>query len=480
MIHRDLRTWLKDVEGLGELRIIRGAHWDIEIGVLAEYLMRGRKQPAVLFDEIVDHAPGYRLLVNEVGSTKRLALTLGFPVELDERAIGTSWRKRRKEIQLTPPKYVKDGPVMENVFQGENIDMLKFPAPRWHEHDGGRYLGTGDAAITADPENGKINMGTYRVMTLDRDRVFLYISPGKDGRIHREKYFARKEPMPAVVVFGSDPLLHLVSSWSLPPTVCELDYLGGINGEPIEVIRGPVTGLPVPAHAEIVIEGFVMPDEQLPEGPFGEWTGYYASHVRPEPVFRVKALYHRNDPIILGSPPVKPPSGKSYMQAILRSAAIEEDLALAGVPDVKSVWCHEAGAGRMFVVIAIRQRYPGQAKQAGVLAAQCRTVGYLSRYFVVVDDDIDPMNLEEVIWAICTRSNPDQDIDVLRRCWSGPLDPMISPEQRKRREFFNSRAVIDATRPFEWRDDFPAVSESSPELKEKVLAKWRDALFGKE
>ena len=126
----------------------------------------------------------------------------------------------------------------------------------------------------------------------------------------------------------------------------------------VEVIRGPVTGLPIPAHAEIAIEGYAMPDERLPEGPFGEWTGYYASGVRDEPVFRVKALYHRNDPIVLGSPPVKPPSGKVYTQAILRSATLEEDLENAGVPDVKAVWCHEAGSARMFVVVSCASAMP--------------------------------------------------------------------------------------------------------------------------
>jgi UbiD family decarboxylase len=242
------------------------------------------------------------------------------------------------------------------------------------------------------------------------------------------------------------------------------------------VIRGAVTGLPIPAHAEIAIEGYAMPDERLPEGPFGEWTGYYASGMRDEPVFRVKALYHRNDPIVLGSPPVKPPSGKVYTQAILRSATLEEDLENAGVPDVKAVWCHEAGAARMFVVISLRQRYAGHARQAAAIALQSRTIAYLSRWVVVVDEDINPMDLEEVIWAISTRSNPEKDIDILRQTWSGPLDPLISPEDKKRREYFSSKAIIDACRPFPWRNEFPEVCESSPALKEQTLSKWRKSL----
>lgn len=477
MEYHDLRTWLQRVEQLGELRVIRGAHWNLEIGVLAEFLMRGRNQPVALFDAVKDYPAGYRVLVNDVGSKKRLALTLGFPIDLDERGLMAAWRKARKEIRPIPHKIVQDGPVVENVFKGAEIDMWKFPTPQWHEEDGGRYIGTGDAIITRDPDSETLNMGTYRVMVQGRDQIFVYISPGKDGRIHRDKWFARGEPMPVVAVFGADPLVHMVASWTLPHGQCELDYLGGLRGEPVEFIRGPITGLPIPASAEIAIEGYVNPNNRQPEGPFGEWTGYYASGVRDEPVVEVKALYHRNDPIILGSPPVKPPSGKVYTQGILRAAAIQEELEGAGVHGVRGVWFHEAAAGRMLIAISIQQLYPGHARQAGVITSQLRSVAYMGRYVVVVDEDIDPMNLEDVIWAMCTRSDPARDIDIVRRCWSSPLDPMVSPEQRKNRDFSSSRAIIDATRPFEWRQDFPKVSESSPELREKILAKWRAELL---
>ena len=337
-------------------------------------------------------------------------------------------------------------------------------------------LGTGDAIVTRDRENDSLNMGTYRVMVHDRDHIFVYISPSKDGRIHRDKWFAKNEPMPVVAIFGADPLLHMVASWGLPHGQFEMEFAGGIKGEPIRVIKGPVTGLPIPADAEIVVEGFVMPDERKPEGPFGEWTGYYGSGAREEPVVQVKALYHRNDPVILGSPPVKPPSGKVYMQSILRSAAIYEQLDGAVIPGVKGVWFHEVGGGHMLNVISIQQLYPGHAKQAASILCQSRAGAYMGRYVIVVDEDINPRDLEDVMWAVCTRSDPAQDIDIIHRCLSGPLDPLISPEKKERRDFVTSRAIIDATRPFEWRSEFPRVSESSPELKEKVLAAHRGGI----
>jgi len=136
MEYHDLRTWLKRVEQLGELRVIRGAHWNPEIGVLAEFLMRGRNEPVALFDSITDYPPGFRVLVNDVGSRKRLALTLGLPIDLNERGLMDAWRKARKKIQPTSHKIVQDGPVLENVLKGEEIDMWKFPTPQWHEEDG--------------------------------------------------------------------------------------------------------------------------------------------------------------------------------------------------------------------------------------------------------------------------------------------------------------------------------------------------------
>ncbi len=129
---------------------------------------------------------------------------------------------------------------------------------------------------------------------------------------------------------------------------------------------------------------------------------------------------------------------------------------------------HHSAPTSMFTAIAIKQRYPGHARQAGAAAIAARGGAYMGRYYVIVDDDIDPSNLEEVIWAIATRSDPESDIDVLRRCWSGPLDPAIHPD----RKGFNSRAIIDACRPYEWRSEFPKVVDYAPELRERVIGKW--------
>ncbi|MBI3061894.1 MAG: UbiD family decarboxylase, partial [Deltaproteobacteria bacterium] len=326
---------------------------------------------------------------------------------------------------------------------------------------GGRYIGTGSYNITQDPEEGWVNLGTYRVMVHDEKSVGFYISPGKHGRIHRDKYMARKEPMPAAIVLGGDPLLFLMSCTELPYGISEYDIAGGLRGRPYQVIKGKVTGLPIPANAEIVLEGYIDPKKGKPEGPFGEWTGYYGSGVREEPYMDVKAVYYRNNPIMLGCPPQRPPDEISRYRSILRSGLLKQALEKAGLQGIKAAWASEVGNTRMLLCIAIEQRYGGHATQVGHVASQCHIGAYAGKYVVVVDDDIDVTNLEEVVWAMITRSDPANSIDIIRNAWSTPLDPRIPPEDRAKGQLTNSRAIIDATRPYAWRDKFPKVNSAT-------------------
>ncbi|OGP27759.1 MAG: hypothetical protein A2038_06130 [Deltaproteobacteria bacterium GWA2_57_13] len=462
-----LRSWLKEVGALGELREIEGADWDLEIGGIADLVTEMGNSPAVLFDGIKGYPKGYRVLINSLGSTRRLGLSLGIPPDLAPLEFVKEWRKKSRGLKLIPPRVVKEGPVLENVRRGKDVDLFSFPAPRWFELDGGRYIGTGSVNITRDPEEGWVNLGTARVMVHDAKTVGFYIAPGRHGRIHREKAFAQGEPFKVAISLGHDPLIFLAGALEIPYGVCEYDFIGGILGRPVEVIEGELTGLPVPATAEIVLEGECIKGEERTEGPFGEWTGYYGSSARPEPVVKIQSVMFRNDPIILGY--------ARKWRAPLKAALVWDDLEKAGVPDIQGVWYHEAaGAAYLFLVVSVKQRYPGHARQAGIIATQCHAAAYLGRYTVVVDEDIDPSNLDEVLWAVCTRSDPEQDIEILRRCWSGPLDPII-PKERKG---FNSRAIIDATRPFEWLQEFPPVAKSSRELRERLLRRWGKLLFG--
>jgi len=466
---KDLRTWIHGVERMGELRRLDGADWNLEIGAITELAHHGgEKSKALLFDNIKGYPRGYRVVSNTLNSMNRLAYTLNMhsaPTRLD---MVKDIKTRTTDIPYIKPTVVKDGPVMENVVEGADIDLWKFPTPKWHEYDGGRYIGTGCIIITRDPDEGWVNLGTYRVMIHDRDALSLYISPGKHGRMMRDKCFSRGQTWKIAIAFGFHPLIGIAGGTEFPYGTSEYDWVGGVQGESVPIIEGKHTGLPFPADAEIVIEGEVAPGDVRAEGPFGEWTGYYSSSTRPEPVVRVKALYHRQDPILLGAPPTRPPCEYVYYRCYLKAALVWRELEAAGVPDVTGVWCHEAGGGRLFIFVSIKQRYAGHARQAGMVAAYCHAGAYMGRYVVVLDDDIDVTNINDVLWALGTRSDPVQDIEIVRRSWSGPLDPII----RKEHKGLSSRAIIDACRPYEWIKEFPRVSESSPEIRAATAQKW--------
>ena len=461
--YEDLRGWLALAQELGEVRIVKGASWQKEIGQAAELVMARDDAPCVVFEDVPGCPPGHRVLVNFFGG-KRKNMTLGFPTEYSKLQLSQAYLEERlRNLKPLPFEEVADGPVLENVMTGDAIDVTKFPTPMWHPNDGGRYIGTGSYDVTMDPDEKWINVGTYRVMVHDKRSVGFYISPGKHGRVHRDKWLARGEAMPAVIVLGGDPMTFLAACTEMPYGVCEFDIVGAMRGEPMKVVRGKVTGLPFPANAEIVLEGYVQPGNRRKEGPFGEWTGYYASDVRDEPVLDIHAIYHRNDPIILGCAPFCPPDEQARYRAVTRSAMLREEIEKAGVPGVTAAWAHEAGGARMLVAVAVDQRYPGHVKQAGHIAAQCHVGAYAGRYVVVVDSDIDVSNLEELMWAVCTRSDPATSIDIITGAWSTPLDPRLNPEDRAKGNFTNSRAIIDACRPFHWRDQFPKVNRLTAE-----------------
>jgi len=468
--HADLREAIERLERAGELRRIRGADWKLEMGTLAEIVYREESPPAILFEDIPGYPKGFRAMSGATNSAKRLALLLGFPVPSHPLDVVRAYRDRMKTHKPIPPRVVTDGPVLQNIIKNQ-INVLKFPAPLLHEHDGGRYIGTDDLVIMRDPEQNWVNCGTYRAMVQGPDRVGLWISPGKHGRQIREKYWKQGKPCPVLISCGHDPLLFLAGGNEIRFGLSEYDYAAGHRGVPYEVIESELYGLPMPAHAEIVLEGAMHPGETAPEGPFGEFTGYYAGGRSPQPVVRVERIYHRNDPILGLACPMVPPSDFSYSKCVMKAGMIWDEVERAGLAGVRGVWVHEPGCARMFNVISIKQAYAGHARQAAVLAASCQSGAYLGRFVVVVDDDIDPANLDQVIWAMCTRCDPAEDIDFIRRAWSGPLDPRLPKGVT-----WNSRALIDACRPFEMLGDFPPVVKASPELRDKVLRKFEDQL----
>jgi UbiD family decarboxylase len=475
----DLREWLALAERLGEVRTVHGATWQEDIGLAAEAILRAENGPCVVFDEVPGCPKGYRLLLNMFAG-KRRNMTFGFPEHLTKWELSDAYREAYLQDQkLIPHEIVEDGPVFENVQMGDDIDVTKFPSPVWHEKDGGRYIGTGTYSVTRDPEEDWLNAGAYRAQVHDRNTVGLVQAKGHHGWIHREKYFKRGEPMPIAMVLGGDPIAFFYGGVEAPYGVFELDIVGGMRGRPAKMVRGKVTGLPFPANAEVVLEGFVTPDRKHPEGPFGEWTGHYAGGVRDMPVIDIKAIYHRNDPILLGVPPMGAgPDEMARYRAVMRSAMIKQNMTNAGVPGVEQVWCHEVGGARMLHGVSIKQRYPGHAVQAAHIAAQCGASAYASKYIVVCDDDVDVTNLDHMLWAMLTRTDPVESIQFIRGSWDSNADPAIPPERRKAGDLTHSVALINACKPWHWREQFPATNTPSAEVARKAREKFGWLLEG--
>jgi UbiD family decarboxylase len=469
--YADLREFIDQAEGLGALRRIDGADPVCEIGGITEVAAGLPDCPALLFDAIKGHSRGFRVFTNATVSPQRAALALGIDPSQSPIDALREWKSRRTTLELRAPVPAKHALFLENSRADGDVDLGLFPAPLWHQQDGGAYIGSGSIVVMRDPDSGWINAAIYRVQVHGRDRVTVQFDhEGRHGAIIARKYRERGKPCPVAVVNGPDPALFVAGFEYLPEGVCEYDFAGAIKGRPLEVVPGPRTGLPLPARAEIVLEGTLLPiaETSLPEGPFGEFTGYYAAEKRPAPVMQVEAMHWRHDPILLGSPPMKPP--RFHFGLPLRAAGIWADLERAGVTDVVGAWQHVA---QLMTVIALRQRYAGHSKRAGLIAA---AQSYMGRLVVTVDDDVDPSDLADVMWAITTRCEPSESVDIVRHAWSSALDPRITAEARQRGQTSHSKMIIDACKPFGWKDEFPPTSALSFDDARAIKDKWMTAL----
>jgi UbiD family decarboxylase len=471
----DLREFIEAVKKEGECKVVEGADWDVEIGTITHLAAQMSNPPLFIFDKIKGYEAGYRVASNLFTTQRRTALGLGLPTEARGIELVNALRDKIKAgIQLIPPVDVETGPIKENILTGTDVDLCKFPAPKWNELDGGRYIGTGCMGILRDPDEGWINLGIYRTQIHDKSTVTMSMITGHRGEMIRKKYWEKGVSCPIAISCGQDPTLWAASQWpGLPWGISEYDFAGGLRGEPVRLTRGITTDLPIPATAEIVLEGEIVPPEveTRNEGPFGEWCGYYAAGIRPMPAVKITSVLHRDNPIIQGNPPHRLPSLWSLGLHIQKAATLWNELDRQ-LPGVKGVWMIEEASLHSIPVISLQQSYPGHAKQAALTAGGCSALNYCCRIIIIVDDDIDPSNISEVLWALGTRVDPETSIDIIRGCLGGAANPMLSPEEKQRGNYEMSRATILACKPYLWKQAFPPPVEPSSELARQVREKW--------
>ncbi len=471
---RDLREWLELLRQHDLLLTIDGeVDPEEELGAVTFMTARQHGAPALLFQNLKNNRSDARILSNMLGSSKeRYALAVGLSPSLSTAEIIAATRVLLK--RRLPPVWIgkDEAPVNERVTRGEEIDLTRLPVPKFWPGDGGRFLGTGAITLTSDPVTGRINVGVYRQMLHSARRVGLNFVPGRDGLFDVEAWWARGQPCEVVVAYGIDPVLFMAGAQRFGAQELELDVAGGLMGRPIELTRGECVSLPIPARAELVIEGVLRQGDMEIEGPLGEFHGFYSGARSPKPVIDVLALHSRPAPIITAALMANYPAGEiGTYHAIMRSARILDNLEQIGVPGIQGVYVQPAAASAScMVVVSLKQLYPGHAAQALALTAQCPAAVYYTKWIIAVDEDVDPTDFDQVMWALSTRCNPADDLDVMRNTLTFRADLSLPAQARPH----GSKVLINACKPYRYLKELPVRTLLRRGVYDRVARRWSE------
>ena len=478
MIFHDLREYIDLLDQKGEVvHVKKEVDWHLEVGAIIRRSY-DLKAPAPLFENIKGYPQGFRILGAPIGTSarpnhyfSRLAISLNMPEDFSYEQIVDEYNRRSG--QLIPPVLVKTGPCKENILVGADIDLFRFPVPYLHEGDGGRYIGTWHLVVTKDPDSGWVNWGMYRLMAVDHKTMAGLVRRDQHiGQHYYQKYEVRDKPMEFAVAIGTEPVSSILAATRVPAGVNEADVAGGLRGAPVELVKCESVDLYVPATSEIVIEGVVLPDERISEGPFGEYTGYLSRDNGPKPVFKVTAITHRNNPIQVHSCMGVPVDDSAVVTTVIRAASILQDLKGKGFP-VRMVYCPPEAVSHM-AVVSTDVPFANFAKHLACAvwgSNSGRTVWYL----IVVDKDIDPTKMDQVLWALTSRCHPHRGIFSMGSSWSIALPTFLSRFERE--HGLGSQVLFDCTWPKEWpKEEIPKTASFEEvwpkEIQEKVIKNW--------
>jgi 4-hydroxy-3-polyprenylbenzoate decarboxylase len=465
----DLRDFISRCEAEGQLARVRAeVDWDLELSHVAK-VNEERGGPALLFENVKGYATP--CLTSACTTTTRLALILGMPRDSSLVELMREWVRRAPNKR--EPRWVSTGPVKQNIDTGDQINLLKFPVPKVYPLDGGRFFGTAVYVVTRDPDTGWVNLGTYRLQILDERTLGTQFIKGKHADLMLKKYAQRGRPMPVAAVIGGDPLLFLMGAARLPAFEGEYEFAGALRGAPIDVMRGETVDLPIPANAEIVVEGEVDPVATRPEGPFGEYTGYYSGiGTTPRNFIKVNCVTYRDNPIFWSTTVGRAVTDTHMTMALTYGSTLWQELEAMRIPGIQSVYCPPEGAGRFLAIISVKQMYPGHAAQVGTAAISTEMGAYGLKTVIVVDEDIDAWDLPRVLWALSFRFQPSR-AEFIKRGRSTPLDPSLPIDSRD----ITSRLIIDATIPYEWTEKPLPITLDEATLR-RVQARWSELFPG--
>ena len=426
---QDLRSFLAALEAKSPEQIWRlrdEIDGDYDVAALLWELERRGDMPVVWCERV--RGARFPLVTNLFADRRRYAVALGVPLD----ALAEEWLRRGE--RRIPPRLVTEAPVTDVVLTGGDVDLGRLPIIRHFTEDAGPYV-TNGIVVAKDPDTGVRNASFHRMQLKSRNRLGTSLHSRRHLWDYARRAEERGEALPVSVVIGAHPLFHFGAGlWKGPIDVDEYDVAGAFFGEPLEIIPGVTVPVEAPAHAEIVLEGRILPGAREPEGPFAEFTGY-ASERSTQHVFEVTAILHRRDALYQDIA-----AGISAEHTTLLAVPQEARLLRvlrANFPTVKAVSYPQSGTCRLHCYISMKVAAEGQAKNAA-LAAFGDDLAL--KLVIVVDDDVDVAREDEVLWAVATRMQADQDLSVIPNAMGAILDPST-------RNGTTAKVIIDATRP---------------------------------
>jgi 4-hydroxy-3-polyprenylbenzoate decarboxylase len=495
MAYRSLREFLDKLEAAGELvRVAEPVSSVLEMTEIQRRLL-ATGGPAVLFENVI-RADGERstmpCLVNLFGTVKRVAM--GVTLEGRERSTAADLREVGELLAFLrapePPRGLKDAmdmlplaqtilqmrpairktaPVQEVVWTGDQIDLSKLPIQTCWPGEPAPLI-TWPLVVTKGPSADReddYNLGIYRMQVLGKDRTIMRWLAHRGGAQHHRRWKAagKREPLPACAVIGADPGTILAAVTPVPDTLSEYQFAGLLRGKKLDLVPAKTVPLMVPAHAEIVLEGYVHLDQYADEGPYGDHTGYYNS-VEQFPVFEVTAVTMRKDPIYLTTFTGRPPDEPSILGEALNEVFIP--LLRQQFPEIVDFWLPPEGCSYRIAVVSMKKAYAGHAKRVMMGVWSYLRQFMYTKWVIVVDDDIDARDWKDVMWAISTRMDPARDITVIE---STPIDYLdfASPESG-----LGSKIGLDATNkwPPETKREWGELLGMDPAVVQAVTEKW--------
>lgn len=484
MQYRDLREFIDQLEKDGDLKRIKlKIDPNLEITEISDRTLR-QKGPALLFERAGDSS--IPLLANLFGTEQRVAKAMGESQVEALRDVGKllAFLKEpeppkgfidaiktlpiyRKILDMSP-KVVKNPKCQQIKITGEDVDLSILPIQTCWPGDAGPLI-TWGLVVTRGPTKPRQNMGIYRQQVIGKNRVIMRWLSHRGGALDYKEWREQKgdEPFPISVTLGCDPATILAAVTPIPDTLSEYAFAGLLRGSKTEVAKSLSSDLQVPARAEIVLEGFIYPDDEADEGPFGDHTGYY-NEIERFPVFTIEAITMRKDPVYHSTYTGRPPDEPAILGLALNEVFIP--ILQKQYPEIIDFYLPSEGCSYRVAIVSMKKQYPGHAKRVMMGVWSFLRQFMYTKFVIVVDDDIDARNWEDVIWAISTRVDPARDLTIVENTPIDYLD-FASPVSG-----LGSKMGLDATNklPGETTREWGTPITMDQSVKDKIDSIWSD------